>query len=1112
MSAEAVRILLALAVLASGCASEAPRAPARFVPTPDLVAANDAGVGRMGRFEFDEARAIFDDLARRAPGWLDVQVNLAIATLNRQGEGDEAATREVLERVLESDPEHLRAHYCLGLLFLNAGAAGEALPHLKKVADADPSDAYAAYYTGRSLFELARFDEAIVWFRRARTIDPYLRSAAYAAFQTAQRLQRTAEAGEMLEEFKKLEGNPQARTAEFKYTRLGPRAEATSVDPPTRPAPPPLAGAPFAAPAALPIDGRPDVRWAAGGARPPTVTAADLDNDGRIDLLIAGAIRIGTTTRNAVLLNRGDRFVIDPAHPLASITGVNAALWGDYDNDGLTDVYLCRRGPNQLWRHIDATRWADVTRTTRTSGGAFDTVDGAMFDADHDGDLDLFLVNADGPNELLNNNRDGTFRPIGRERGIAGDGRASRQVIVGDLDGDRDADLLVIKARPPHDAYLNDRLWTYHRAAEFDRLIATPIDAAVAGDVDANGRLEIYAVGGGSISRWQRVEGTWRPDALGVSIAPPRAEAARLALADIDGDGVLDLLCGTSAGWQVISFAPDGRAARLGFVTLGADLAHWAPVALAAADGPAVVGVPRAGAPIVWKAGPGRHPFVTIAVAGTRAGRPMRSNASGIGARLALRSASRWTVATTFRADSGPGQSLQPVSLGTGGAARADFVAIDWSDGVFQSEIALAAGALHRIEETERQLSSCPVLFAFDGRRDAFVTDLLGVGGIGFLVRPGAYGDPDPTENVLLPSGAIAPRDGRYTLKIGEPMEEVVYLDAARLIAYDLPPGWRVTLDERKHVSGPAPTGEPRFYRTERTPVAAVNDRGEDVTRAIAAADRRAAPPGRLDPRFIGLGAEHTIALRFSEPLDLPRGSPMLIADGWIEYPYAQTMFAAWQAGAAYRAPTLEARGADGVWRVVLREFGYPAGMPRQMSVPLPALPPGTRELRLRTNQEIYWDRLSVAYAEPLPAARRRVLPLVAARVQPSGFARRTTGPQRQPHYDYQRRSPLWDARHPGGLYTAFGPSDELVASADDAVAIVGPGEEIHLEFAAPPHAPTAAWSRHFVLEAEGWCKDMDLLTKDGETVEPLPSTRRGRSPHRADLHRRHNTRYEPRR
>ena len=84
--------------------------------------------------------------------------------------------------------------------------------------------------------------------------------------------------------------------------------------------------------------------------------------------------------------------------------------------------------------------------------------------------------------------------------------------------------------------------------------------------------------------------------------------------------------------------------------------------------------------------------------------------------------------------------------------------------------------------------------------------------------------------------------------------------------------------------------------------------------------------------------------------------------------------------------------------------------------------------------------------------------------------------------------------------------SGELVAEKDDAVAIFGPGEEVHLEFAAPRQGAPEGWTRRLVLETRGWCKDLDLYTKDGETVEPLP----GRAtPGRDALHRRYNTRYQ---
>src|SRR4051794_4177532 len=273
-------------------------------------------------------------------------------------------------------------------------------------------------------------------------------------------------------------------------------------------------------------------------------------------------------------------------------------------------------------------------------------------------------------------------------------------------------------------------------------------------------------------------------------------------------------------------------------------------------------------------------------------------------------------------------------------------------------------------------------------------------------------------------------------------MEEVAYLDSVRLVAYDLPAGWSMVLDERKAISAPEATGDPRFYREEALPNQAVDDRGDDVTRAVIAADGVAAPPGRVDRRFIGRTDGQRLTLRFDRPLDRSRGEPMLVADGWIEYPYAQTLFAAWQAGAAYHAPTIEARGSDGRWRILRQEFGYPAGMPRRMSLPLGHLPPGTTELRIGTTQEIYWDRLAVAYSEPDASVVAHVLPLVSAHLASEGFPRREMHAWRRPSYDYDHRAPLLDTRYLKGRYTAMGPVTELIAAQDDALAIFGPGEE----------------------------------------------------------------------
>ncbi len=1101
--------VLLLPLFLAGCGRGGPDPAAR---ANDKNNQNNMGAGLMGMFRYQEAHDIFAALVQDHPDWHEVKVNLAIATLNRQRDGDETRALELLREVIARQPENLRARYCAGLLLYRAGDPA-ALEHLEFVARADPGDAYAAYYHGSALEQAGRTEDAEQAYRRAVALDPYLRSASYRLSQILPRAGRAEEGAAFLEDFRRLADNPRARTVDFIYSKMGPKSEAIAIG---LEAPPPAerpTGAPFAA--SVPLVAGTDIDWA---PRPSgaslSVTAADIDGDGRLDLFIAGALR-GGKAANAVIRSTGTGdHVLDLDHPLAAVTNINAALWGDYDNDGLTDVYFCRRGPNQLMRQTAPGQFTDVTQGTGTSGGNLATVDGALFDADHDGDLDIFCVNADGPNELFSNNLDGTFRAIASSRGIAGSPAHSRQVLVADLDRDRDLDIVVINQEPPHEVHLNDRLWEYRPAPGFDAFINAPIVAAAAGDRDADGRVEIETIerGGdnGRRARWTRgSDGTWSAEEIPwppdwgkqAESSKPPPPPGRIALADVDGDGTDEVLLGDlgsvtvwRAGAPAQTLTPPGAAG----------LAGWAAVMLDPAHGPSIVAMPSGQAPIVWGPGPGRFDFAAIALSGLNdKARSMRSNASAIGARLSARIDSRWTVAETLGADSGPGQSLQPIAIGLGGAAQIDFVSIDWPDGVLQSEVHgvapdpssaprdFSAGRLERIAELQRQTSSCPVLFAWDGGKFAFVSDLLGVGGLGYLLAPGEYSAPRPWENFLIPQGLMAPRGGHYALKLTEPMEEACYLDEVRLVAWDLPPGWSMTLDERMTVSGPQPTGEPRFYKQELLPSRAMTIRGEDVTELVSAADLRPATVGEHDPRFIGrLREPNVITLTFEQPLDAVAGQAILIADGWIEYPYSQTMFAAWQAEAGYSAPTVEARAEGGAWHIVLDQFGYPAGMPRQMSVGLSGLPPGTTQLRITTNQEIYWDRLAVAFAEANPGVRRHDLPLQIAVLERPGFPNRTTGPQAQPHYDFDDRPPLWDARRQRGDYTAFGPATELVARPDGALAIFGPGEGVHLEFAAPPTPHPPGWTRRFVLESRGWCKDMDLFTRNGDTLAPLPGSR----------------------
>jgi hypothetical protein len=1091
------------------------------VDDPVLVSANNRGVGLMGQYLYEKALAAFDEVLASEPGWLDVKVNQAIATLNRQQEGDEQRALAILSEVLRDDPGHVRAHYGSGLLKLHEGDPTAALPHFRFAAEQRPQDAYAAYFVAQCLEQADDTAGAFQWYEKAVAIDPYLRSGYYRLSQLGRRLGKLDLAEQMQRAYDKLEKNPRARLVEFKYTRMGPLGEAAVVgtaDP--KPVAPPQ-GPLFTEARALPIVDGDALKWRqwTEGDR-PSITVCDINGDDQLDVFIADAFAPESPVRNAVLLKHGDAYRMVMAETLGAVTDVNAALWGDYDNDGLTDVYLCRRGPNQLWRQVQPQQWHNVTEATGTAGTALNTVDGAMFDADHDGDLDIFTVNADGSNELFNNNLDGTFRPLAASQGIAGAGQGSRQVLIADVDDDRDMDIIVINNQPPHDVWLNDRLWNYRSADGFEAFKAAPIVAAVAADRDVDGQTEIYAINrNGEMVGWTPDDRhVWNPTQLAKGGTGVAAAAPQLAALDVTGSGRVDLIRTESRGVGVYSPSASGGLAPAFATAVTMPLAGWATALLSAREGPSLIALPavtdRGSAPIALNPGAGRFEFVPVQFSGRKdPNETMRSNSSGIGTQAAARVGSNWSAVTIGRDNAGPGQSLQPVAFGLGGAPAIDFVAIDWSDGVYQTELGLESGKLHTIVEEQRQVSSCPVLFVWNGERFEFVSDLLGVGGLGYMVAPGEYAPPRPRESFLLPEGLAQPRNGRFQLKVAEPMEEACYLDHLALVAYDLPPGWSMTLDERMNIAGLEPTGEPRFYRYELVPVRAVNDRGDDVASLVIVADHVAAPVGEVDHRFIGrLAREHVLTVEFDRPIDQPPADapgarPILVIDGWIEYPYSQTMFAAWQAKASYDAPTLEARGDDGQWLTVQEHFGYPAGMPRQMSVPLDGLPRGTAALRLRTNQEIMWDRLAIAYAEPCPAARVTGLPLVAADLEQRGFAHRTSGPQRLPQYDYQRRVPLWDCKVLSGWYTAYGSVLPLLANSDGGLAIFGSGEEVQAEFDGSAMIPLPpGWTRFIVLESVGWCKDMDLYTQHGETLEPLPG---GKSSSDAfTLHNQYNTRH----
>ena len=121
----------------------------------------------------------------------------------------------------------------------------------------------------------------------------------------------------------------------------------------------------------------------------------DADNDGFDDLYVA--CDFGT---DRFFLNNGNGTFTDMTEKAIGFDtkkGMNVD-WGDYDNDGLLDIYVTNitddymREGNFLWHNNGNLTFTDVARET----GMHDTGwgwGGKFFDYDNDGWLDLYVVN-----------------------------------------------------------------------------------------------------------------------------------------------------------------------------------------------------------------------------------------------------------------------------------------------------------------------------------------------------------------------------------------------------------------------------------------------------------------------------------------------------------------------------------------------------------------------------------------------------------------------------------------------------------------------------------------------------------------------------------------------
>jgi hypothetical protein len=373
------------------------------------------------------------------------------------------------------------------------------------------------------------------------------------------------------------------------------------------------------------------------------------------------------------------------------------------------------------------------------------------------------------------------------------------------------------------------------------------------------------------------------------------------------------------------------------------------------------------------------------------------------------------------------------------------------------------------------------------------------------MVAPGAYSVPDPDEDVFIDSRQLVPdARGNFVLKIAEPMDEMTYLDAAWLEVIDHPGGTTVYPDERFNTEAAHPSGGRFVFRDRIVPVAARDQSGRDVRQRLLEWDRRTVDDFARSTMWIGYADDHHVELDFGLAFDgLKADEPIaLFLAGWIEYPYSQTNWAAATAGATIEPPALEWLGDDG-WQVLDPNMGYPAGLPRMMTLDLTGkLPPTVRgesgrnplpcRLRIRTNMEIYWDQIFAARLDSATMLRRTLLKPTSAELGYRGYLQEYSPDGGDPKlFDYDQiiSVPLVGL---DGPRTPYGPVRELTLEQDDRFVLINAGDELTLRFDGRelPSLPPG-WTRSFVLRSFGYCKDTGLFNQFDRTVEPLPTRKR---------------------